>query len=376
MDLLFFAVTATLFTLQAKRVGAAAESTTCESLKNSAFVFVKPHANTVATQKLVREKLTEAGCTILSETDISGNTIDEQKLIDQHYYSIGTMTTTRISHNFSKDDRYKPPAFLSPTFLYSRPFAPFSNPTASKATILPAKDIPVPKDKFQASFNESWDTVLKEDRACNAMDACKRFKCDAVALNDAWQAANVVKFGGGFYCGLVTVQGTSLYVFNAFFMTMRSKFVGPGVSIHCYEVEWSPSQLSWSDFRNKVLGPTDPAEGPTGSLRKTILDNYASLGLQSKPDKGDNGVHASASPFEGLAEKINWLKRSLEQDSFGQALLAAGLSKETINEWSVDPQVTMPDGKPGSVFDALEDMDSEECLAKLVKLNDLNANTI
>jgi len=40
-----------------------------------------------------------------------------------------------------------------------------------------------------------------------------------------------------------------------------------------------------------------------GSIRKAILDNYKKLGLTSVPNKGDNGVHASASPFEGLAEK-------------------------------------------------------------------------
>ena len=31
--------------------------------------------------------------------------------------------------------------------------------------------------------------------------------------------------------------------------------------------------------------------------------SYKELGLTSVPNKGDNGVHASASPFEGLAEK-------------------------------------------------------------------------
>ena len=247
---------------------------------------------------------------------------------------------------------------------------------ASKATILPAKDIPVPKDKFQQVFGESWDTVLKEGRACNAMDACARFQCDAAALDAAWQKAKVTKFGGGFYCGLVTIGTTSLYVFNAFFMTMRSKFVGPNDSIHCYEVEWSPEKLTWADFRNKVLGPTDPADGPPGSLRKTILDEYQKLGLSDKPNKGDNGVHASASPFEGLAEKINWLKRSVTDDAFGKALLGAGLSKETIAEWSVDPQVNQPGGGRGSVFDALEDMDVGPCLAKLMELNDLNSNSI
>jgi hypothetical protein len=249
--------------------------------------------------------------------------------------------------------------------------------SASKATILPAKDIPVPKDKFQESFGESWDVVLQENRACNAMDACKRFHCDAAELDAAWgKSTKIVKFGGGFYCGLVAIKDLELYVFNAFFMSMRSKFVGEGTSIHCYEVEWSPKTLSWASFRNVILGPTDPADGPPGSLRKTILEQYKELGLDAEPNKGDNGVHASASPFEGLTERMNWLGKSLESDAFGKALLKAGLSKATIEAWTVDPRVTMPDGQKGSVFDSLEDMNVDDCLAKLVELNDLNSNTI
>lgn len=61
-----------------------------EDLNNSAFVFVKTHANTVATQELVRKKLTASGITIVSELDIDGTTIDKKKLIDKHYYAIGT----------------------------------------------------------------------------------------------------------------------------------------------------------------------------------------------------------------------------------------------------------------------------------------------
>jgi len=302
-----------------------------EPHKNSAFVFVKPHANTWSTQNLVRNKLTQAGLTILSESDVSGETIDEKKLIDQHYYAI-----------------------------------------ASKATILPAREIPVPSDKFEEAFGETWETVLREQRACNAMEACQAFGCDAAALNEAWQQAQVVKFGGGFYCGLVRMKDKQLYVFNAFFMTMREKFVGAGTSIHCYEVEWSPDTLSWEEFRGQLLGPTDPADGPAGSIRKTILDTYAALGLHSVPNKGDNGVHASASPFEGLAEKTNWLGASISQDPFGKALLDAGLSEDTIKAWSVDPRVTLPGGEKGSVFDALEDLNVDECLKKLVELNSLN----
>ena len=141
----------------------AADAETCDAptkLSNSAFVFVKPHANTEATRQLVVDKLTKAGVSILSETDIGGTEIDKRGLIDQHYYSI-----------------------------------------ASKATILPAKKIPVPAEKFEDAFGESWQLVLREKRAYNAMEACKMFDCTPAELNDAWQKAEAVKFGGGFYCG-------------------------------------------------------------------------------------------------------------------------------------------------------------------------------
>merc|ERR1719258_975207 len=48
----------------------------------------------------------------------------------------------------------------------------------------------------------------------------------------AKQAGKLVKLGGGFYCGLIdTIPGKSpIYVFNGFFMSMRSKFVTPGTS--------------------------------------------------------------------------------------------------------------------------------------------------
>merc|ERR1712014_474259 len=114
--------------------------------------------------------------------------------------------------------------------------------------------------------------------------------------------------------------------FNGFFMSMRSAFTVPGKCIHYYSVEWDEKDLSWEDFRGKVLGPTDPAEAPADSLRGKILADWEKLGLQSVPNVGDNGVHASASPFEGLAERMNWLSTPLAQDAYATALLGAGVS--------------------------------------------------
>ena len=230
----------------------------------------------------------------------------------------------------------------------------------------------------QAAFGEEWELVLAEGRAYNAMDACKELHCTADELDGAWGNAKVTKFGGGFYGGLVTYQDHApIYVFNAFFMSMRSKFVGPGNDVHTYRVQWDPEKLAWNAFRGELLGPTDPADGPEGSIRRAILDRYEEFGLTSTPNKGDNGVHASASPFEGLAEQANWLGVRLEDDAFGQALISAGLSAETIAAWSVDPRVEQGgDAGKGSVFDAVEDLDAKACLRKLVELNDLNGDEV
>ena len=101
-----------------------------------------------------------------------------------------------------------------------------------------------------------------------------------------------------------------------------------------------------------------------------------SSSLKAAPNTGDNAVHASASPFEGLAERTNWLKDkfTVDSDDFAKQLTAKGISAETITAWSVDPQVVLKKGedKKGSLFDQVEDMDSAACIAKLVELNEAN----
>ena len=258
--------------------------------------------------------------------------------------------------------------------------------------------MPVPADKFEAGFGIAWKQALANGVVYNALDACKVLGVDASGLDALWAGAKKVKLGGGFYCGLISVPGqTPIYVFNGaccvsrhylqhtrspslplralngappplphpvgFFMEMRSKFVQPGTSIHYYVVSFDPAKLPWADFRAKVLGPTDPKDAPEGALRGTILKDWKALGLKASPNVGDNGVHASASPFEALAEQMNWLKVEPTKDAFGAELIKAGVSVDKIKAWSVDPQVA---GK--SIFDTLEDLDSAACIAAAAKL--------
>ena len=65
---------------------------------------------------------------------------------------------------------------------------------------------------------------------------------------------------------------------------------------------------------------------------REIYDNWETLGLPGQPNTGDNGVHASASPFEAMAERNNWLSMSKEEDPYALGMMAAGISTKTIEE--------------------------------------------
>jgi len=156
---------------------------------------------------------------------------------------------------------------------------------------------------------------------------------------------------------------TDGYVINGFYMSMREKFVAKDASITYLMVEWDEKDLSWGDFRGKVLGATDPAKAEKGSLRATILETYEELGLKSEPNTGDNGVHGSASPFEGLCERMNWAETKMKEDAFGKALLDLKIDQKVIMDWTKDPQIEV-DGKKTSLFDFMEDVDASKCLEK------------
>ena len=66
---------------------------------------------------------------------------------------------------------------------------------------------------------------------------------------------------------------------------------------------------------------------------------------------------------------MNWCGASFETDAYGRGLVAAGVDAKTLQAWAEDPQVKLPGGGAGSLFDALEDLDADKCLetAKAIK---------
>jgi creatine kinase len=330
--------------------------------KNRAFLFLKPHANTQEVLSIVKEHLELCGVDLLSSGFISNEDINKNQYIDQHYYSI-----------------------------------------ASKATILKPKELIISNEKFEKIFNISWYDVLEKGNVYNALDACKYLDVSPEEMDILWSQCKkkklLLKISGGFYCGLINwiPNKEPIYVFNGFYMAMRDKYINSSSKgITWLNVEWDSNTMSWSDFRSGLLGPTDPNEASSNSLRGMIKEAWSKLNLPNEPDVGDNGVHGSASPFEAMVERLNWLqniptssssslsnnenddstgnmKLTIENDPFGSKLIQLGIPKKIIEDWSKDPQVSLGNGTYMSLFDCLEDLNASECLDKCQELYEVQS---
>lgn len=298
-------------------------------------MFVKPHA-AVSDQviELVRGKFDEHGIAVLAEGSLEAQEIDEKLLIDTHYGAIANRAVRQQPNELAVTDQAKA--------------------------------------AFEACFGLAWDEALAQGLVLNATGAAERLGVDALGLERAWRVlqrdVDLVKFGGGFYCGkLSDAAGDSFYAINAFYLNMRAVFTTPPAKIHWFSVVWPSAALSWKDFRRAVLGATDPSAAPDGSIRRAILDGWEGLGLSEQPNTGLNGVHGSASPLEGLFERMNWLGADAETDAFGAELVAAGVPKAMLETWSKDPCVDF-EGTTQSLFDLFEDLDAPSVLKRAASL--------
>lgn len=301
-----------------------ASESACVGGLNRALVFVKPEASSQpSVVDRVREILLKHGIEVVDEGMVDGATVDKEGLIDVHYGAIAYKAVT------------------------ARP----ADVAISAAAAIKFKDI----------FGENYEAALARGAVLNAREACSVLGLDAQALGNQWASLtmdrDMVKFGGGHYCGRLL----DVFVVNGFYMAMRSQYVAPRAHVKWMSVEWPEATLSWHSFRKNVVGATDPTKAAPGSIRRSLLEDWKALGLDSEPSTKANGFHASASPLEGLSERMNWLRLpNAASDPYGAELLKdTRISETDIERWRKDP-LLLGDAD-GSLFDACEDMDSTEC---------------
>jgi len=297
--------------------------------ENLALVFIKPHACTPATLKAVPDFLKEQGVRVLREGSVSADEIEKQGIIDSHYASIARVGMVRDMAALGL--------------------------TASAA------------ERFQAGYGVSLDEVMAAGQLHSAATGLEVLQVSPNELLDRCLAAGYEKLGPGLYAAkLDGPEGKPIYVLNGFYARMREKFVAPGIVVNWFVVSFQEEELPWATFRGKVIGSTNPTDAVGGSLRAKIRDEWQALGLQAETNYQDNGVHASASPLEALRERKIWLGDDPEADPFGAALVARGLDKELLMQLLENPQIDFGDGRCGSAFDLLEDVDTKEVIDLLV----------
>lgn len=306
--------------------------------RNSAFLFTKPHAFGRYSQQLVELALTREKFRIDQCGVMSTERIRQEGLIDKHYAAIA-----RYACEWE----------------------------ASQLQLTPAAI-----EAFSKTFGEEWSSCVTQGRVLNAVQAAERYRCaNGIELAAVWgKNPKRTKLAPGLYAGFVA--GDQHYILNGFYLANREKFTAPKGFINWYVVSWEEHQMPWSQFRGNFIGPTNPGDAPPDSLRGKFLSQWKELGLSYAPTVSDNGVHASAGPLEGLAERLVWLpKHSLVHDVFGRALMKRGVAPAFVQQLLGNPEVTLPSGalgnaapKRGLIFDLLEDTQTSDAIEAILKL--------
>jgi len=316
------------------------------------MVCIKPNANTRSVRDLVHDTLLDfinplddGGGRIVNEYDLSCLMLDGE--------------SSRVSMGELVDHQY--------------------GELAKYAMHTSGQSVKIPSEEFQKAFGEELQVVKEEKRIYSAREALSALGCDPATLESAWREAEqdsskgkIHSFGKNFHCANLAIHGKNVYVINGFYMAVRGEYLQPDRPIHCLIIKWNKENLSWSEFLSKVIGGEDPAVAEAGSLRHTIFSKYEEFGLESAPTKVFNAIHASASPLEGLAERMNWCSRQINADDYGRILLGRGIPESRILDWVSGEAVVdaKDESKTTCVFDIVKGMDSKECTEKLTELYD------
>jgi nucleoside diphosphate kinase len=217
------------------------------------------------------------------------------------------------------------------------------------------------KDKFQEIYGKS----VNEVKVLGGFEFISSYKdFNANSLDFLLQNCKTTKLAGGTYCLPTKLDTEIVYLINGFHPRQLEHFTEPGRSIVVFTLS---SDTNWQDARSNFIGATFPESANKGSIRRELLDNKDSFGLE-EVSQGLNGVHLSAGPVEGLIELMRYnsdfrndtICKSHKDFSFGKNIEANFTPSEVESILSnINLQV---DGKMVSIFDLTEEKNSDDAI--------------
>lgn len=224
--------------------------------------------------------------------------------------------------------------------------------------------------ELQQKVRDTFPDVAAENIQGSIEFLNKHPNITADQLGAEWEARNTThtkKLAPGTHTQQMTWEGKEYVLFVGFFPLMAAHFTATGRSIIAMPFR---SKTAWEVLRNTMIGDTDPINAAAGSYRGELLKNKDAMGMPVV-NKGQNGIHMSAGPLEGMIELIRFTSNRQAGETldatttnFGAAFLAAGNSKADLQTIAGNPLLNV-NGKTISAFDATEHVDLAPAIATL-----------
>ena len=294
---------------------------------NQAVIFTKPvhhlemDLTPVHLAELAKSFFESKGVKVVMSKEVTGNELAERDIIKHHYR------------------------------MYSE---------ASRVVVIDDLDISHEgREKFKTAFGRKWDAEIKAKRLLSTTELLKNRNINVYQLFDAWNrlfaGGQTVKLQDGVIMGYI--DELDAYCINAFYPSMEANFYNSETLLYYYVVEFDPAQVSWKEFRKKVLGATNSSNAVPGSFRGKLYSKYP----VQFPGR-DNFVHGSAGPVEGFVERIiHEADFVADTNPVGNYLLERDISAEAFKRW----QNNLSIAQLGDLFDRTEEMNVSEVFAVL-----------
>ena len=209
------------------------------------------------------------------------------------------------------------------------------------------------KNLFQKYFKKSWSDEIHNKRILTVQELMllKNLSHKDISLfwNKNIEDHPVYKIDSGLF--MKFSSDLDVYLINGFYLDMSYNFYNPNFNMNYYVVEFESKDISWFDFRKKILGSTNCSTADKNSFRGKMFKNFPVLN-----PGGDNFVHGSAGPLEGMIERLkhenkfcfstNPIGVYLQIRNIDSIIFKTWLDKQSIQDLS-------------NIFDQTEEKDSD-----------------
>lgn len=302
-----------------------------EPTRNTAFALVKPHALCKRFAKRIEHVFKKHAITIDEEGDITGEEVHRRGLVRYLYPAAAGYAV-------------RPPASLKLT--------------------------DEEQHRVYSALKITWKEFILSSTVLNAYEALKTLgDITPRQLYLLWLTAGRHRVMVRPDLEITKLPDQDIFVINAYFPALKQSFEVPNVLLHWYVISWPEKDLSWKDFNTDVVGSVDPSNAKKGSIRGHLYHHWRDYGLNSLPDRIQNGIHVSLGPLQGLAERITFLEHSLAEDPLGEMMMRLDIHPGLLESWLDNPDITVHDNTAG-VFEHMTEIATSRLLQTLVFLSD------